>query len=137
MDRGQTGWFNYSDERIKDNIRSNVPGLAFITRLNPVTYHLNIHRKNEMGYKNNQDWEGKYDMEKILQTGFLAQEVEQAAKETNFDFNGVRAPHGNSKLYSIQYASFVVPLVKAVQEQQQQIEELKNQVAELISIIKK
>jgi len=125
---GQVGWSSWSDQRIKDNIQSNVPGLAFITRLNPVTYNLNIHRQNEMcGINDTHDWEGKYDIEKITQTGFLAQEVELAAKENNFDFNGVRAPTGNIKLYSIQYAAFVVPLVKAVQELNEEVIRLKAQ----------
>jgi hypothetical protein len=114
---GQVGWSLHSDRRIKDNIQSNVPGLSFITKLNPVTYNLNIHRQNEMcGINDTNEWEGKYDIEKIVQTGFIAQEVEQAAKECNYDFNGVRAPKGNSKLYSVSYSSFVMPLVKAVQE---------------------
>jgi len=123
---GNVNWSNYSDMRIKDNIQSNVPGLAFITKLNPVTYKLNIHKQNEMcGIPDSKEWEGKYEIEKITQTGFLAQEVEQAAKEVNYEFNGVQAPSGNAKLYSVQYASFVVPLVKAVQELN---DELKSEV---------
>lgn len=126
---GNPLWSTYSDERIKDNIQSNVPGLSFITKLNPVTYNLNIHRQNEIcGIKDTNEWEGKYDIEKIVQTGFLAQEVEQAAKECNYDFNGVHAPSGNAKLYSVQYASFVVPLVKSVQELSKENEELKAEV---------
>ena len=126
---GNVGWSTYSDERIKDNIQSNVPGLSFINKLKPVTYTLNIHRQNEMcGIKDSTQWEGKYGIEKITQTGFIAQEVEQAAKETNYDFNGVKAPQGNAKLYSIQYASFVVPLVKAVQEQQEQMNKMQQKI---------
>lgn len=133
---GQTGWSTYSDEKIKDNIRSNVPGLSFITKLNPVTYKLNIHRQNEIvGIKDTADWEGKYDIEQMTQTGFLAQEVEQAAKDLNYEFSGVTAPTGNAKLYSLQYSAFVVPLVKAVQEQQQVIDELKKQNANLLTRI--
>ncbi len=136
---GQVGWSNYSDKRIKDNIQSNVPGLLFINKLNPVTYHLNIHRENEIcGIKDSVEWDGKYDLEKIIQTGFIAQEVEQAAKECKFDFNGVTPPHDDSKLYSLQYASFVVPLVKAVQELDSMNidlktsnDELKNEIAQL------
>ena len=51
--------------------------------------------------------------------------------QENYDFNGVKAPHGNAKLYSVQYASFVVPLVKAVQELDKANAELKMQNAEL------
>ena len=45
---GQVGWSTYSDQRIKDDIQSNVPGLTFINKLRPVTYKLNIHRENEL-----------------------------------------------------------------------------------------
>ncbi|HLF62738.1 MAG TPA: tail fiber domain-containing protein [Saprospiraceae bacterium] len=114
---GETGWFLYSDQRIKDNIQSNVPGLSFINKLNPVTYNLNIHRQNIIcGISDTAQWEGKYDIERITQSGFIAQEVELAALTSYYDFNGVQAPAGNDKLYSLQYASFVVPLVKAAQE---------------------
>ena len=54
----------------------------------------------------------------ILHTGFIAQEVEEAAKKVGFNFDGVDAPKNENDLYGIRYAEFVVPLVKAVQEQQ-------------------
>jgi trimeric autotransporter adhesin len=121
---GQVGFFNYSDGRIKKNIQNNVPGLAFITQLRPVTYHFDLHKQNEIVYKGVEigDWEGKYDLENAVQTGFIAQEVEATAKRLGYDFNGVQAPKHEKDLYSVQYASFVVPLVKAVQEQQEIIE---------------
>ena len=68
------------------------------------------------------DWEGKYDIEKIKMTGFFAQDVDEAARSINYSFNGVHDPK-NGGLLSIDYSSFVVPLVKAVQEQQQLIED--------------
>ena len=36
-------------------------------------------------------------------------------------FNGVHAPENDKDNYSLSYAHFVMPLVKAVQEQQEQI----------------
>ena len=133
---GQVGWSTYSDSRIKDNIQTNVPGLSFINKLNPVTYHLNIHRQNEIcGIADTAIWEGKYDIEQISQSGFLAQEVEQAAKDINYDFNGITAPKVNSKLYSLQYSAFVVPLVKAVQELSEENNELRAEIGELRSMI--
>jgi hypothetical protein len=57
--------------------------------------------------------------------------VEAAAKSVGFEFSGVDAPENENDMYSLRYAEFVVPLVKAVQEQQQQIEELKAENAEL------
>jgi trimeric autotransporter adhesin len=88
--------------------------------------------------RNEDDWEGKYDFEKIKMTGFVAQDVEKAAREAGYDFSGVQKPANPDDLYSLRYAYFVVPLVKAVQElnsqndtQQLIIEELKAQNARL------
>jgi hypothetical protein len=145
---GQVNWATYSDARIKRDIQENVPGLSFIMKLKPVTYHLDIHKQNEMVYNRGSDtlsWPSKYEIEDIMQTGFIAQEVEQAAKETNYDFSGVVVPKSDEGLYSIRYAEFVVPLVKAVQElslsndelkaivnnQQRKIEELENTINKL------
>ena len=134
---GQVGWSTYaSDRRVKDNIQSNVPGLTFINRLNPVTYNLNIHRQNEIcGIVDTATWEGKYDIEKIVQSGFIAQEVERAAIETNYDFNGYTPPKGNAKMYSMQYSAFVVPLVKAVQELSAENTALKEEIARQSKLI--
>ena len=49
-------------------------------------------------------------------TGFVAQDVEQAAAETGYEFSGIHKPETADGLYSITYSEFVVPLVKAVQE---------------------
>ncbi len=126
---GQVTWSTYSDQRIKRNIKENVPGLDFITRLRPVTYNLDIHKMNEMikeGEKGKEEsnWEGKYDIENKQMTGFIAQEVEQAAQEVNYNFSGVKKAKDDLGMYSVSYAQFVVPLVKAVQEQQEMIKTL-------------
>ncbi|MFB1004269.1 MAG: hypothetical protein QMC70_09065, partial [Bacteroidia bacterium] len=57
-----------------------------------------------------------------VRTGFIAQEVEAAAQKIGFDFDGVSTPQNETDLYGIRYAEFVVPLVKAIQEQQETIE---------------
>jgi trimeric autotransporter adhesin len=132
---GQVNWGVYSDKRIKKDIQQNVPGLSFIMKLNPVTYRLDIHKQNEMVYKRGSDtlsWPSKYEIETITQTGFIAQEVEQAAKETNYDFSGVIAPKSEEGLYSIRYAEFVVPLVKAIQEQQTIIDDQNKKIDNLL-----
>ncbi|HHZ64574.1 MAG TPA: T9SS type A sorting domain-containing protein [Flavobacteriales bacterium] len=49
--------------------------------------------------------------------------MEEAAKELGYDFSGVDAPKNDKDFYGLRYAEFVVPLVKAMQEQQEQIEE--------------
>jgi len=61
---------------------------------------------------------------KILYTGFVAQEVEQAARKINYEFSGVDVPKNENDFYGLRYADFVVPLVKAVQELSKENEEL-------------
>jgi len=131
---GQVAFSTYSDARIKENVQSDVPGLDFINRLTPVTYNLNIHRQNDMIGKDRpvQDWNGKYDIEKIRMTGFLAQDVEEAAKESHYDFSGIQTPANPNDLYSLRYSDFVMPLVKSVQEVNAKLEsEVKNLKSEI------
>ncbi len=123
---GQVTWSTYSDMRFKTNVQNDVVGLDFIKRLRPVTYHWDIHKMNKLTHKGEEkDWATKYDIEQIKMTGFLAQEVAQAAKESGYDFSGVRQDDDKNNMYSVSYAQFVVPLVKSVQEQQVEIEQLK------------
>ncbi len=136
--RAYANWSNISDGRFKKNVQENVPGLDFITKLRPVTYGLDatglnvfLHKQNKNTETNNamKSIENKSLLEKeaITYTGFVAQEVEATAKAIGFNFSGVDAPKDNNDFYGLRYAEFVVPLVKAVQEQQQMIEELKNE----------
>ncbi len=126
---GHSTWHNTSDERMKNNIKEDVVGLDFILKLRPVTYHFDKDKKDELaGIVDMSNYPQKYDVEKIKQTGFLAQEVEHAAKEAGYDFSSISKPVGDVKYYSLAYAEFVVPLVKAVQEQQKMIEELKAEI---------
>ena len=140
---GQVGWTTLSDSRFKENVREDVPGLSFIGQLRPVTYQLDREKINEFTGVNARHQKLKEDNPDAeflngerfspVTTGFIAQEVEQAAASCGFNFSGVDAPNNESGLYGLRYAEFVVPLVKAVQEQQQQIEELKAKVEELES----
>ncbi|MEO8146502.1 MAG: tail fiber domain-containing protein [Bacteroidia bacterium] len=126
---GQVNWATFSDARIKDNVQHDVSGLDFINLLSPVTYNYNIHRSNKMmGVTDTSDWKEKYDIEKIRFSGFIAQEVEQAAIKTGYDFSGVVKPENPDNLYTVRYAEFVVPLVKAVQELSTQNEAQKQEL---------
>ena len=126
---GQVSWSIFSDARIKKNIQENVKGLDFIMMLRPVTFQYDINLEQELlGRKDTAVWEGKYDIEKIHFSGFLAQDVEKAAKNAGYDFSGIDK---SGKLLGLRYAEFVVPLVKSIQEQQIMIEELRKQVLAL------
>jgi trimeric autotransporter adhesin len=132
---GFQGWSNVSDKRFKKDIQSNVPGLDFIKKLNPVTYYLdkeaiatyqNITDKNKTNSEDN-------NFNKILQTGFIAQDVEKAANDLGYDFDGVDKPKNDKDYYGLRYAQFVVPLVKGMQEQQKIIDAQQKQIDLLIT----
>ena len=104
-----------SDYRVKKNIESNVPGIEFIKRLNPVTYKLDILSTDQPI--------SKRSPENIRHSGFIAQAVAPIAKEINYNFDGIYIPQNEKDRYGLNYSSFVVPLVKAIQEQQKVIGE--------------
>ncbi len=147
---GYANWTNISDERVKKNIKENVPGLEFINKLKPVTYNLNVtgiksflkEDKNDdkTDNKNVNDKssalieQGIKEKEKVLYTGFVAQDVEAVAKKINYEFSGVDKPQDENGLYGLRYAEFVVPLVKAVQELSKKNDELQQQIDELKSM---
>lgn len=142
---GYAAWTNVSDARIKTNIKANVPGLALINKLTPVTYNLNLDAADKIigiDRKDITDETSRKAKEQILQTGFLAQDVEKAAKSLGFDFSGVDAPRNDKDLYGLRYAEFVVPLVKAVQElsklndaKDEQIKNLQQQIDEIKELL--
>ncbi|MDR1122165.1 MAG: tail fiber domain-containing protein, partial [Dysgonamonadaceae bacterium] len=137
---GYVGWTNLSDGRAKKNIRTDVPGLAFINLLQPVTYHLDldavdgllkIDRKKRPGEDElpqeliDIEKKGREAKEKQVQTGFVAQDVEKVAQSIGYDFSGVDVDE--TGIYGLRYAEFVVPLVKAVQELSEQNDRLQAQ----------
>jgi hypothetical protein len=68
---------------------------------------------------------GRETKEKVGQTGFIAQDVEEAAKSANYDFS---VDVDETGIYGLRYAEFVVPLVKAVQELSEQNDRLQVQM---------
>lgn len=129
---GHSPWYNTSDARAKSNINEDVKGLDFILNLRPVTFYFDVAKTDKLiGKVDSSYYAEKYDIEKIKQSGFLAQEVEQAAINAGYDFSGISKPKGDVKYYSLAYSKFVVPLVKAVQEQQEIIEDQKSEISEL------
>lgn len=127
-----------SDGRFKKNVSESVPGLLFINKLRPVMYNLDVRKLNHFLHAGYAQEPGAIKAkERFVESGFIAQEVESAAKSIGYDFNGVDKPQSADDTYGLRYASFVVPLVKAVQEQQVQIEELKKELEELKALIRK
>ena len=102
---GQVAWSNPSDRRLKENIvYSNRLGLDFINHLNTVSYNY-IADKNKV----------RYD-------GFIAQDIDQAMKEKDVPFSGLKKSEDG--MYSLAYSDFVMPLVNAVKELSAKIERM-------------
>ena len=140
-------WTKFSDKRFKENVKEDVPGLSFITLLHPVTYQLDREKINDFNGVNERrrklkeenrgaefQVEDKYSP---VTTGFIAQEVEEAAKKIGYDFSGIDAPKNENDFYGLRYAEFVVPLVKAVQELKAENDALKARLDALEALLKK
>ncbi|MFI5172389.1 MAG: tail fiber domain-containing protein [Chitinophagales bacterium] len=126
---GYQNWSNISDGRYKKNVNENVKGLEFISKLRPVTYTMDVSGLNTF-FKYDEktiDNNAVAEKEKIIYSGFIAQEVEAAAKQVSYDFSGIDYPENENDLYGLRYAEFVVPLVKAVQELDAENQELREQ----------
>ena len=131
---GQVAFTATSDMRVKTHVRQDVPGLDFILRLRPVSYFmhsdaLQARQSAPLAWHAAQ----QQALGKQRHIGLLAQEVEAAAKEIGFEFDGVEVPKEPNETYSLRYSVLTVPLIKAVQEQQEQIEELLKRANELRS----
>jgi trimeric autotransporter adhesin len=131
-------WGSYSDARFKTNVKEDVKGLEFIKKLRPVTYNLDTKKLTEFISKNMPESTRSAFVDKDftestkrVHSGFLAQEVEKASVDCGFTSSIVSKPSNDNDPYALSYAEFVVPLVKAVQEQQKMIEDLKTEVASL------
>jgi hypothetical protein len=123
----------YSDSRIKRDIRNNDLGLSFINKLRTVKYRLKNPADYPLGLREKRFIDGKnvrpQDDEKIYD-GLIAQEVKAAIDELGIEWSGWSKNDSDGK-QGIQYGALTVPLIKAVQEQQAQIEILQRQYAQV------
>ncbi|MEN0046932.1 MAG: tail fiber domain-containing protein [Bacteroidota bacterium] len=115
---GYEPWSTISDQRLKHQIRADIPGLDFIARLRPVSYQLDMTNISKWHHTPDslRDFKSEAVKGNIRYSGFLAQEVEATAQEIGYDFSGVDQPKNEKDRYGLRYSQFVVPLVKAVQE---------------------
>ncbi|MEM1324070.1 MAG: tail fiber domain-containing protein, partial [Bacteroidota bacterium] len=98
---GVVNWTTTSDGRLKTGVNEDIPGLDFIRSLRPVSYELTTDGQRARTER---------------YTGFIAQEVAQAAQAIDYDFSGIDRPQNEQDRYGLRYSQFTVPLVKAVQE---------------------
>ena len=108
-----------SDRNEKNTIKESDLGLDFICKLKPVSYKWN-QREGE-----NADTKTHY--------GLISQDVEEAVIEsgkTLDDFGSIFKPEGDDPM-GLSYEEFISPLVKAIQEQQEQIKILQEKIETL------
>lgn len=105
----QVAWSVTSDKRWKENIKTSDLGLDFIKDLKPVSYH----RKN--------------DKSNNIEYGIIAQELENSLKKFGAAENGM-ITKDDEGMYSVRYNDLFAPLIKAIQEQQMIIEDLKSEI---------
>ena len=128
-------WTRTSDERLKENIAADTLGLDFIKNLRPVTYT----------WKSSQDLDSSdaqlanlYNADENLMNtdvtmhGLIAQEVKSA-----LDTEGVTTFSGwgfnEDGVQQVSREMFVIPLIKAIQEQNDLIESLTARITALES----
>lgn len=107
-----TGTFNaLSDVRYKKDIQPVLPLLSAVMQLKPKQYHFN--------------WQEKEDQ---LQMGFLAQESYSL-------FPQLVSYDKEKDLYKMNYAGFSTVAIKAIQEQQQTIDELRARLEKVEALL--
>jgi trimeric autotransporter adhesin len=142
---GQVPFTTPSDGRFKFKVKEDVKGLDFILHLRPVTYQFDAKRFDawySRAGNTNENQNGNYALQasydetaRIRRSGFIAQEVEKAAVASGYNFSGIIQPKTAQEHYGLSYEAFVVPLVKAVQEQQSLIANLQQQINELKQLL--
>lgn len=134
---GQVAWSNLSDGRFKRDIKKDVAGLDFINQLNPVSYTVDKDAFDKfLGIPDSlrvEHAEVRKTSERRI--GFVAQEVEAVIKTSGYVFSGVEVPQNESDPYTIRYAEFVVPLVRAVQELSLRAQARQKQITGLTEIL--
>lgn len=115
----QVAWTVTSDKNEKADVRHDVPGLALVSRLQPVTYFYKSHLADPSATAT------RY-------TGLLAQDVHATLNELGISSSIVTQPAADgSGAWGIRYAEIVMPLIQSVQEQQAMIDALRSEVATL------
>ena len=127
---GYVNWSNISDERFKKEVKEDVSGLEFINQLRPVSYVLDRDGLDEfLGVSDSLKQKlGDLKRNSTREIGFIAQDVDSIITKMGFSFQGLERPQNEKDPYAISYATFVVPLVKAVQELSAQTRDLLSKV---------
>lgn len=120
----QVSWSVTSDLNFKEEVRELPLGLDFVRMLRPVDY---VRKNNE---------------ERLLEAGFIAQDVKEALDEADYDNTGLLGQDSQGNL-TLRYNDLIPVLTKAIQEQNtlignqgEEIERLRSELDELKSMLK-
>jgi hypothetical protein len=105
---GAGAYVNGSDSALKQNIQPLDNSLDLVKQMKPVTY----------------TYKESYSKDTSVQTGFIAQDLQILLKDKNY-LNGIVK---DGTYLSVAYQNLIPLLVKAIQEQQIEIENLKKQI---------
>ncbi len=108
---------DWSDERLKENIKPLESCLAKVRQLNGVSYNM----KKEFYNISDQELLRQVMHANKNDFGFIAQEVKEVLPE-------IVSLDPTSELYTINYVKLIPVLVEAIKEQQAEIELLKQQI---------
>ncbi len=111
----QVAWTITSDKRWKEHIKPLPSSLAFIKALCPVVYHRTNHSLPDR------------------ELGFIAQELQEAMPQLGIKNWGM--VHADDKGFlTVRYNDLIAPLIKAMQEQQAQLDGSKHQYRSLSNV---
>ncbi len=117
-----SGSWTGSDKRLKKDIETEKNALDIVKKLNPVNYYFNQKDNNSLSLNDKK------------QHGFISQEVEEIlpelVQEVTQPINEKSEKTVYEKFKALNYNGFISLLTKAIQEQQIQIEELRNQLTQ-------
>jgi hypothetical protein len=138
----------YSDRRIKREINNSKIGLDFIMKLRPVTYKM----KNPADYPdeiledrfrgdstsgpNDDGIDQRPADDETIYDGLIAQEVKQTMDKTGINWSGWSKNESDGK-QGVQYGALTIPLIKAVQEQQETIDSQNKEIENLKDRLKR
>jgi len=106
---GAGAYVNGSDFRLKENISDLDNSLELINKMKPVTYN----------------YKGSYSKDSSTQTGFIAQDLKELLKDKKY-LDGIVKQ--GPEYMSVAYQNLIPLLVKGMQEQQKEINDLKSQL---------
>lgn len=114
-------WTSSSDARLKENVTNLGSSLEMVMKLRPTAYNF---KTDDPRYKS-------MNLSTGTHFGFIAQELETVYPSlvTNNVHTDPKNPKEQIDFKSVNYTELIPVLVKAIQEQQAQIEELKKQLA--------